>query len=73
VGGRIHCRWRASFIEKVIPCALDRFPFPDTARNEVTVDTRALPADIERLLIVGQADGVADFSGVGRVSAAVRA
>lgn len=45
----------------------------DTARNEVTVDTRALPADIERLLIVGQADGVADFSGVGRVSAAVRA
>lgn len=45
----------------------------DTATDTVTVLTDRVPADVQRLLVVAQADGVPDMSGVGALHAAVAA
>lgn len=45
----------------------------DQPSDSVTVDLTSLPAAVERVLVVAQADGVADLSGCGAVTATVTA
>lgn len=45
----------------------------DTATDTVTLDLGRIPADVQRLLVVAQADGVADLAAAGSLTAAVRA